>query len=324
MGIPVTTLQDLKRRFHPARFFRGEGPQTSPVTLDRSRVFVLPTRHGVTFAFLLCVMLIGSVNYNNSLGLGLTFLLGSMAIVSILHTYHNIARLIVRAGRADPVFAGDQARFRIEVDNASGPHRFALGLRTADPTGDAVTVDVPRGNSTLALERPAPQRGRLQLGRFVAETRFPLNLFRAWSQLDLAVECLVYPKPAPHSSSPAASLPVHAGKGDQRPGQDDFAGLRGYLRGDPPRHIHWRASARAETLLMKQFGGGAPSELWLDWEQLPGLDVETRLGVLCRWVLDAYDGDCSWGLRLPGNEIGIARGTAHLHRCLAALAVFEV
>jgi uncharacterized protein (DUF58 family) len=150
-----------------------------------------------------------------------------------------------------------------------------------------------------------------------------LNLFRAWSNLDFGAECLVYPKPAREWPRSAVSQPVHTGRGDQRQGQDDFVGLRGYVRGDPPRHIHWRASARSETLLVKQFGGGAPSELWLDWEQLPGLDVETRLRVLCRWVLDAYDGACAWGLRLPGSEIGIARGAAHLHRCLAALTVFE-
>jgi hypothetical protein len=135
-------LRDLRRRFHPGRFLRGEGPQIGPVTLDRSRVFVLPTRQGVTFALLLCVMLIGSVNYNNSLGLGLTFLLGSMAVVSILHTYHNLAQLTVRAGRAEPVFAGGRARFQLEVDNGSGPARFALGLRTADPTVEPVTVDL--------------------------------------------------------------------------------------------------------------------------------------------------------------------------------------
>jgi len=51
------------------------------------------------------------------------------------------------------------------------------------------------------------------------------------------------------------------------------------------------------------------------------MDVETRLSVLARWVLDAEEAGLSWGLRLPGGEIPQAHGTAHTHACLKALAL---
>ena len=323
MGPLGTPIQRLIRRFHPARFFRGIEPPTESVTLNRSRVFILPTRYGIAFAFLLGVMLIGSVNYNNSLGFGLTFLLASVAVISMLHTYHNLAGLTLRPGRAEPVFAGSVARFPILVANPKGPQRFALRFTTEDPNAEAVAVDLPRGTSVIELERAAAVRGRLKCGRFTIETRFPLSLFRSWSPIHLSLECLVYPRPGPPRPWRAEASAPHTGgrKGDG--GEEDFIGLRAYRHGDPPRQVHWRVSARGETLLVKQFGGGAPRELWLDWDQLPGLDVEKRLGQLCRWVLDAHDNSCAWGLRIPGTQIAAAQGAAHLRRCLTTLALFD-
>ena len=71
------------------RFFVGEGPFNAPVDLTQRRIFILPTRQGFLFAIVLGIMLIGSINYNNSLGYLLTFLLASVSVVSILYTYRT-------------------------------------------------------------------------------------------------------------------------------------------------------------------------------------------------------------------------------------------
>jgi len=76
------------------------------VFLSQRRVYILPTRHGLTFGLAVILMLIGSINYNLSLGYVLTFLLAGLGIVSILHTFRNLAHLYVSAGRVAPVFAG--------------------------------------------------------------------------------------------------------------------------------------------------------------------------------------------------------------------------
>ena len=51
------------------------------------------------------------------------------------------------------------------------------------------------------------------------------------------------------------------------------------------------------------------------------MDVETRLSVLARWVIDAEEAGLSWGLRLPGGELPLAHGPAHLHDSLKRLAL---
>ena len=312
----------LKNQFHNW-LFQLRGPEKGAVVLVQRRVFILPTRQGIVFALVLLMMLTGSINYSLGLGFVLTFLLGAMAINGMLYTFRNLANLRIAAGRALPVFAGDTAEFTVHLENGSDTDRYAIGF-THDRK-NAVFIDVPaRTTVPASIGIPAPRRGLLRPGRLTLFTRYPLGLFYAWAYLQLDMQCLVYPRPAPPGMPlpPAASS---AGAGIERgKGQEDFSGLRQYHAGDSPRHIAWKVAARDQGLFTKQFSGRAESELWLDWALLPSsLGVEERLSQLSRWVLDAHGAGLSFGLRLPGTTVGMSAGEAQRERCLEALALFE-
>jgi uncharacterized protein (DUF58 family) len=88
--------------------------------------------------------------------------------------------------------------------------------------------------------------------------------------------------------------------------------------------VAWKAVARSEDMLTKQFSGESAGELWLDWRLLPAeLDLERRLSCLAGWVLAAQQSGALYGLRLPGEEIAPARGDAHRAACLKALALHK-
>ena len=106
-------------------------------------------------------------------------------------------------------------------------------------------------------------------------------------------------------------------------GEDDFAGLKDYHPGDPPRHIAWKAYARAGELLIKEFSGDAEAMPLFDLADAPGADLEARLSVLARWIVDAHARGQTFGLRLPGEEIPPEPGDAQRRRCLAAIARFD-
>ena len=59
-----------------------------------------------------------------------------------------------------------------------------------------------------------------------------------------------------------------------------------------------------------------------DLADAPGGDVEARLCVLARWIVDAHARGQAFGLRLPGDEIPPQPGDAQRRRCLAAIARF--
>lgn len=306
--------------------FQWRGPERGTIVLVQRRVFILPTRQGLLFAGVIVLMLIGSVNYDLSLGFILAFLLGATGIQSMLHTFRNLANLRIAPGKVQPVFAGEQAQFQIRIANQARVHRYSVGI-TRDKRV-AVYIDVPPDEEmTATVGISTIRRGWLRPGRLTLFTFFPVGLFRAWSYADLDMHALVYPAPVP----PGLALPVPAaGSGDggvHGHGHDEFSGLRPYRPGDSPRHIAWKAVARDDTLLTKplltkQFAGRADAELWLAWDSLPpAMDGENRLAHLARWILDADAAGLAYGLRLPGLALPIASGAAHRGDCLRALAL---
>jgi uncharacterized protein (DUF58 family) len=242
----------------------------------------------------------------------------------MVHTARNLARIAVSTGRAGPVFAGESAQFRVYLDGRSGHDRPAILARHIG-SGSQFVIDIPpQSLGEVVLAVPAMQRGWLPLGRVLLETRFPLGLFRAWSYVEPDVRCLVYPRPertplpAPVGEAAAGALRSQAA------GNDDFSGLRTYQLSDSPRHVAWKAAARSDELLTKQFTGEAAAQLWLDWRRLPAAaGLEQRLSRLAGWVLAAERAGAIYGLRLPAVEIAPGRGDAHAGACLQALALYE-
>jgi uncharacterized protein (DUF58 family) len=310
----------VNRRFLD-RILRLNQPGPSGVARIGSRkIYILPTRYGVIFGLLLLLLLFGSMNYANNPAFLLTFLLVGMGLVATIHTWRNLAGLELTAGRCDPVFAGQDVHFEIQLLNRRSGERPGICLETKGSR--QVTTDLPDDSSSLSLSLATQQRGRLPLGRLVVSTEYPLGLLRAWSYVDLDCACLIYPTPGP--AMPPTDLPDyrHSPEGDKGVGVDDFVGLRSYRPGDSPRQINWKALAREQGLQTKQFGGDRSDRLWLDWDSLPEMDTEARLSRLCRGILDACEKQQEFGLRIPGTEITPARGQDHRHACLKALALF--
>jgi uncharacterized protein (DUF58 family) len=239
------------------------------------------------------------------------------------HTARNLARIGISVGRAEPVFAGESAQYRLHLDGRAGFDRPAILARHTG-SGSQLVVDIPaHGMGEVVLDVPAARRGWLPLGRVLLETRFPLGLFRAWSYVEPDARCLVYPKPERSPLPPPSAEAAAGALRTQSAGNDDFSGLRNYQLSDSPRHVAWKAVARSDHMLTKQFTGEAAAELWLDWALLPaGLGLESRLSRLAGWVLAAERGGAHYGLRLPGVEMAPARGDAHMAACLQALALY--
>lgn len=299
--------------------FRAKAPEAPPVTLVQRRIFILPTRQGYFFALVLTILLLASINYALSLGFILTFLLAAMGGVAMLHTWRNLAHLKLRPGRCDAVFAGDTANFRVVLESPSR-ERFAVAIRRRDE--QPAFADVKPGEPTIAtLAVPATRRGRIASGRLEIFTRYPVGFFHAWSYFDFGLNVIVYPRPDPTAGLPPQQSLAGDAEGIPIAGDEDFAHLRGYRAGDPPRQIAWKALARGDALLTKEFQASASAELWLDWMDAHAPDPESRLSILAHWVIETERLGQSYGLRLPGVAIAPGRGEAHRNRCLEALAL---
>jgi len=303
-------------------FYRMVGRHAIPVTLGLRNIYILPTGYGMLFLAILAAMLVGSINYNNNHGFLLTFLLGSVMLNAMMHSYSMLYGLRLIAATAAPVFAGEPAMIDITIDTGE---RQRKGLRWYFNDSESIAQDVePGGQKLVSVPVPTVHRGLFSPGQLRIVTEYPTGLFRVWSRIDTDLEYLVYPKPMLAPAPVVRSASVHGeGKAVSTAGADDFQGLRGYQPGDPPGRIHWKSYSRGQGLNVKAFGGLAGTDWVLDLEAIRGDDIERKLSILCYHVLEGDRQHRRVGLKLPGQALlPAARGRVHRDRCLRALALY--
>jgi uncharacterized protein (DUF58 family) len=304
------------------RWLAARVPAVSHVRLDRRNIFILPTGPGLLFLAATTLIFVTAINYILSMAFGLAFLMVSVFLLSILYSFRNLQHLSLRGLGAEPVFAGQEAAFVILLEREGERAHEMLELRFPGQRWSHADL-LDNSESRLSVFLPTAQRGLVKGPRLVVQTRFPLGLWRAWSNVDLAMQCLVYPVPVagPLGGHVLASV---SGKSEASlVGTEDFHGLRNYQAGDSLRQIAWKSLARGQGLKVKQFVDNADDRLMLDWAMFPGLSSEERLSRLCYWVLELDRGDIDYGLRLPGLEIDLGRGDVHRRKVLSALALWN-
>ncbi|MGQ9658633.1 MAG: DUF58 domain-containing protein [Thermochromatium sp.] len=318
-------FDSLRERTH--RYFDGLLRRVPPgpdgiARVGGRQIYIVPTRAGFMYGVVILVMLLGSLNYQNNLGLLLTFFLASVGLVAMHHAWFNLLGLAVQARGGSPVFAGEHAHFEVRVRAEGNRPRYDLRLRNNSERPPPIHVGAG-DQVSITLSVPTERRGWHHLTEVMIETRHPMGLFRAWTHVATQAKTLVFPKPAPQAPEPG-----HDAGNSPRPhrtrheGAEDYLGSRGYRPGDSIRHIDWKAYARERGLVVKQYGGEQGQEVWIDWARLSAPDPEIRLALLTRQVLDVSASPTRFGLRLPDAVEGLSQGTAHTERCLTRLALF--
>jgi len=301
--------------WRPSSWFRPE------------KVYILPTRAVMTLSLVLFAMWYAAVSQNNAMAYLLLFFLFSLTVLSMNYTHFNLVGLRLNVGRIAPVFAGSDAEVPVEIVNPSRRGRHALELLVADREPYYFASVPGRGGRAAGrLLVAASTRGEHALPRITLRSIYPLGLFEGRQyRLPAGRPLLVYP-------APRGSLPMPRGESLSRmdlasagPGGEDYAGSRPYRSGESQRHVDWRAVARGQPLLLKQFVGTGGHRVWLDWSAVAVLpDVETKLSQLCRWIVDAEREGYQYGLRLPGFEASPSRGDLHQALLLRTLALHDV
>ena len=316
---------------------RRHGADRLPATVNRRRIYIVPTRFGLMLAALLTAMLIAGLNYNSNLSLAFAFFMVSVALVAMHHCHRNLSGLSVDASVEADAFVGGDAVFYFMLRNGSAVERSdieihldAVPTRDTAPMRDTAPTRAPgvaigsvgvESYERLMARIPIGERGVSRWERFEVRTRHPFGWFRAWTYIHAPLTLFVAPRPRGDRRLPAAASATGKALRSEACGDEDFAGLRAYAPGVPLKHMAWKVLARGGEAAVRAYTDLGAQPEWLDWGSLDGLDTEMRLSQLCRWVLECESGYAQpYGLRMPGVEIPPGRGAAHRTRCLRALA----
>jgi uncharacterized protein (DUF58 family) len=285
-----------------------------------------PTSGFAALLFVLGTMWYAASSQNSAAIYLLLFLLASVILVSIPHTLINLAAVTLRVESAKPTFAGDEVCLPVEIMNSSRATRYGLEvvLPNADKTRGRLDCIPPENAARLTLRFSARQRGEHKIETLDLTSCYPLGFVRASKRFVSNQTYLVYPKPAGNPRLPTNRLGLANNWVRQSIGPgDDFAGVRAYVPGESQRHIDWKAVARGQPLMTKQFAAENSGAVYLDFSELHFAEVEQKLSQLTLWVIEAERAQKPYGLRLPGTEIFPAVGQNHFHYCLRALSLFR-
>ena len=195
--------------------------------------------------------------------LTIVYLLVAIRVLAYLWMRQAVRRLQGERRFVKRAFTGDRADIRLTVRNTGWlpilwieiDETLPLNLRAAPFERRVISLGAHEAWSAdyaLLCQR----RGRYQVGPTTLRTGDPLGLARHELRLGEAEELIVYPRIVPLSQlglptrSPLAILPATS------PIFEDASRLqnvRAYRPGDPPRRIHWRATARTGQLVVKQY-----------------------------------------------------------------------
>jgi uncharacterized protein (DUF58 family) len=285
---------------------------------------LLPNRNTLGLVAVLAAMWYAGMAQTNGAAHLLGFLLAALAAVSAAHAWTNLRGVRVRVGRIAPVFLGERVSVPLVVDAAPGTKPTALRIDAGNAT-HAVAIDAAtaehdeRATVSVAAER----RGHFERLRITVASQYPLGFFTARRRFVVEQEFWVYPRPEGAAPMPERAIAARERREGARVEGDDFAGVRAWLHGESQRHIDWKAAARGQPLLSKQWAGDAGDTVELDWRDTPPGDVEARLSQLARWIVVAERSGSRYALTLPDSARTADRGEAHYHACLRMLATFS-
>lgn len=264
---------------------------------------ILPTIPGVVLIGL--SMGIGTAAYNSSsniLFITLSLLLACLILSGVL-SWLNIRGLRWRLHLAPPLRVGHDAVVALELRNQKRflPTYglwFEFGARSldanveqrAESTVTARNLDVramlakadaaemherigltsrldPRGEGRVEWVIKPERRGRLRVALVSVGSLFPFGFLRKDLGTELVAETVVWPAPVEYRRhAVAAARRMAGGERVARAGSGgDLFAVRRYTAGDSHRLIHWKASARTRTLLVRQFAAESAEgySLWL-------------------------------------------------------------
>ncbi len=295
------------------------------------------TREGKYFIAITIGIGLAAVNTgNNLLYLLLGWMLSSIIASGIL-SETTLRKLRVERRAPAQVFANRPFLMEVAIENPK-KHFSSYSVEVEDVMADkpldkrCYFLKVPSGRTQRTSYRHTfSKRGLYEFDGFALATRFPFGLFRKSRRLEQPGKIVVFPEIRPVTLPPPRARNLGAVATNRVGRRGEFFGLREYRDGDDQRSIHWRTSARAGRLLVREFEDEAQRHvtLMLDDalpEQPTGDDrqaLERAISVTAS-LASAYITQ-SYAVRLVTRQdvVKFAHGPVQLIRILTYLALLQ-
>ena len=269
----------------------------------------------------------------------------SLFILGLPIAFINLSRLKLSRKVPEEIVAGSSftamikiqnlskklPRFALKVDDDFADANDVLNLLSKPIVNEGYCISITPGKTAaLRFQTTIQNRGIINLNSVKVSSLFPFSLLKLTKIFEVKDNITVFPKPiksfdftqkifGAFQSSSGALKP-------KRASIDEYFGVREYKTGDNPRFIHWKMSARRNSLMMKEFLEESlpPILILLDTQVLNRKRLRFALEKAISIVAGISEEIIQRNQRLSfiADNIEVASGTGHRHfaRILTALA----
>jgi len=302
-------------------------PAALKQNLSNRNVFIFPTKFGFVFLFFDLILFLLATNYQNNLIMLLSYLLASLFISAMLHSFFNLSGLQLEAKANVKGFAGNYLYLPIKLISSKG--RFNLNFSFAQQTeANRASINAnqfEKAKSEVLVPMYCDKRGIFAAGRVKLSSEYSLGLFTCWTQLAFASTFVVYPEPKQvqlklnnhllDDESANSTKIVDQG--------DDFYQLKNYVLGEPLSQVAWKHLAKGQGWFSKANQQNVSQQQWLNLAEMPSTNIEQKLSYLCYLAQEYNQQGIEFGVVLGEQKIAPTQGKEHLEQCLMALAEFS-
>jgi uncharacterized protein (DUF58 family) len=308
--------------------------------LKSSWIASLPqlTREGKFFIGISLGVGFAAVKTGNNLlflvfGLLLSLLTISVILSEVTLRSLNVSRLIPQN-----VFVGRSFLIKIKLQNQKV--RFPSFSIEVEDILDSERIDkkcyflkIPaKKTQETAYKLQFKRRGRYSFRGFRVATKFPFALYRAWRVVEFPAEILVFPRIREVGSLAGIGKRQGEGIADRVAGRgESLLGLREFREGDDLRDIHWKATARAGRMIVKEYDATATKHVHLLFDSaLPTNDdtareeMESAIEIVASLGQHYLSRGYSVELTTRSGHVQVGGGQQQLGRILTHLALLEL
>lgn len=286
------------------------------------------TREGKRFLLAAVLIAVAAVNTGNNLIYLILSLMLSFIVLSYMILRLNLVGLVLDVSNAGPVFAGEQVSLELLVHNRKRLTAYSMTIAAPDAVSEVYCGQISgHGVFRSRMKMVFRKRGLHGYGVFVVQSGFPFILFRKSIPVAVSGQVLVYPKLLDIRDLPEiAEGRRQEGMMAVRGRGDEVYSLRAFQYGDDWRRIHWKASARLDGFLIREYAEYASQNITILLDTLPTYDdihFETAVSVAASLAKQYIEGGYPVRFIAAGKSIPFGSGEEHLRSILDVLAVIN-
>jgi len=284
------------------------------------------TREGRRFLLAAALIAVAAINTGNNLIYLILSLMLSFIVISYLILKLNLAGLVLEVSDAGSLFAKEQVSVELLVHNPKKIPVYSVIIEAPDAAAQVYCGHIAgRGVFRDRMKMYFRKRGLYGYGDFVVQSGFPFILFRKSMSVHTSAPVLVYPKLLDIRDM----LDVTYGRQEEgvsavRGRGDEVYALRAFQYGDNWRRIHWKASARRDGFLIREYAEYASQEISILLDNLLPQDgelFETVVSLAASIARHFIEQGYLVRLIAAGKTIPFGSGNEHIHSILDTLAL---